>query len=99
MHIGDFINGLDCQQRRVHIHRHQAKFPQRNHRVHESKIELGFGAIFSDMFPSACIFQPESLTGDAVDLVRASKLRQLAQIPVFDFQSLDDEIHMLFKFL
>ena len=78
MHIGYFVNGFDSQQRRIHIHGHQAKIGKLRRLLHKSKIELRIGTVFRDVFPPARIFQPESLTGDTLDMIGASELRQFS---------------------
>ena len=94
IHVGDFIDAFDGDQRGIHVHHHQAEVTQVPVRINKAVIELMLPAIHRDGIVRFCIAQAEGVRRSLLDAGSVRQFGKLVEACGRDIVGgLDDEVH------
>ena len=92
LQLGHFVDALDGDEGRVHVHRHQAEVGEPARNGDEGEVELRLGAVLGYAVRPLVLVQPEGIAADVLDASAARELGDFLEVVGFDFQAVDDEV-------
>ena len=91
--VGQFVDALDVDQRRVHVGDEQPEIAQAPALRHPGEVEFAFGAVVGHVVAIAGAEQAEGAAADSLDAGGRGHAGQFLQGAGRDVVSLDDQMH------